>query len=75
MSINDACRGLKADVHIGKNCFIGDRTIVLPGVTIVQVPLLPKIFQVIALLWVILQGLLNQVYIAESLAEFQIINV
>lgn len=34
MSINDACRGLKADVHIGKNCFIGDRTIVLPGVTI-----------------------------------------
>lgn len=31
---HDAHRKLKADVHIGKNCFIGSRAIILPGVTI-----------------------------------------
>lgn len=31
---HDACRKLKADTYIGKNCVIGVRCIVLPGVTI-----------------------------------------
>ena len=31
---HDACRKLKADTVIGKNCVIGVRSIILPGVTI-----------------------------------------
>ncbi|MBO5628952.1 MAG: acyltransferase [Aeriscardovia sp.] len=31
---HDACRGIKADTHIGKNCVIGVRSIILPGITI-----------------------------------------
>lgn len=31
---HDACRRLKADTRIGKNCVIGVRSIILPGVTI-----------------------------------------
>ena len=31
---HDACRSLKADTYIGKNCVIGVRSIVLPGVTV-----------------------------------------
>lgn len=31
---HDACRGLKTDTHIGKNCVIGVRSIILPGITI-----------------------------------------
>lgn len=31
---HDACRRLKADTYIGRNCVIGTRAIVLPGVTI-----------------------------------------
>jgi len=31
---HDACRGLKTDTYIGKNCVIGVRSIILPGVTI-----------------------------------------
>ncbi len=31
---HDACRSLKTDTHIGKNCIIGVRSIILPGVTI-----------------------------------------
>lgn len=28
---HDACRHLKADTYIGDNCFIGTRTIIMPG--------------------------------------------
>lgn len=31
---HDACRRLKADTYIGKNCIIGARSIILPGVRI-----------------------------------------
>ena len=31
---HDACRRLKTDTVIGKNCLIGARSIILPGVTI-----------------------------------------
>lgn len=31
---HDVCRRLKADTHIGNNCVIGVRSIVLPGVSI-----------------------------------------
>lgn len=31
---HDACRRLKADTYIGKNCVIGVRSIILPGVRI-----------------------------------------
>lgn len=31
---HDACRKLKKDVFIGSNCFIGARSIILPGVRI-----------------------------------------
>ncbi len=31
---HDACRRLKADTYIGKNCIIGVRSIILPGVNI-----------------------------------------
>ena len=31
---HDKCRNLKADTKIGKNCIIGVRSIVLPGLTI-----------------------------------------
>ena len=31
---HDACRSLKIDTYIGKNCVIGVRSIVLPGVKI-----------------------------------------
>ena len=31
---HDACRSLKTDTYIGKNCVIGVRSIILPGVTI-----------------------------------------
>lgn len=31
---HDHCRGLKADTHIGKNCVIGVRSIIMPGVSI-----------------------------------------
>lgn len=31
---HDACRSLKKDTYIGKNCIIGVRSIILPGVTI-----------------------------------------
>jgi len=31
---HDACRKMKADTYIGDNCFIGSRTIILPGVKI-----------------------------------------
>ena len=31
---HDACRGIKADTHIGKNCVIGVQSIILPGITI-----------------------------------------
>lgn len=31
---HDACRGLKTDTVIGKNCIIGVRSIILPGITI-----------------------------------------
>ena len=31
---HDACRSLKTDTRIGDNCFIGTRSIILPGVTI-----------------------------------------
>lgn len=31
---HDACRKLKADTYIGDNCFVGSRTIILPGVHI-----------------------------------------
>ena len=31
---HDACRRLKADTYIGKNCVIGARSIILPGVRI-----------------------------------------
>ena len=31
---HDACRDLKTDTYIGKNCVIGVRSIVLPGVII-----------------------------------------
>ncbi|HZZ43828.1 MAG TPA: acyltransferase [Tepidisphaeraceae bacterium] len=31
---HDMCRGLKADTRIGSNCFIGGRSILLPGITI-----------------------------------------
>lgn len=31
---HDVCRGIKADVRIGNNCFIGNCAIILPGVTI-----------------------------------------
>ncbi len=31
---HDACRRLKTDTYIGKNCIIGIRAIILPGVTI-----------------------------------------
>lgn len=31
---HDACRRLKADTYIGKNCLIGVRSIILPGVRI-----------------------------------------
>jgi acetyltransferase-like isoleucine patch superfamily enzyme len=31
---NDTTRAVKADTRIGRNCFIGTRSIILPGVTI-----------------------------------------
>lgn len=31
---HDACRGLKIDTYIGKNCVIGVRSIILPGIRI-----------------------------------------
>lgn len=31
---HDMCRKIHKDVHIGKNCFIGGNSLVLPGVTI-----------------------------------------
>lgn len=31
---HDHCRGLKADTHIGENCVIGVRSIIMPGVSI-----------------------------------------
>lgn len=31
---HDACRKLKADTYIGDNCFVGCRSIILPGVKI-----------------------------------------
>ena len=31
---HDACRRLKTDTYIGKNCVIGVRSIILPGVTV-----------------------------------------
>ncbi len=31
---HDLTRGLYLDTHIGKNCFIGGRSIILPGITI-----------------------------------------
>ena len=31
---HDACRRLKVDTYIGKNCFIGTRSIILPGIKI-----------------------------------------
>jgi acetyltransferase-like isoleucine patch superfamily enzyme len=31
---HDYCRGLKIDTHIGNNCVIGIRAIILPGVII-----------------------------------------
>lgn len=31
---HDACRKMKADTYIGDNCFIGSRSIILPGVHI-----------------------------------------
>lgn len=31
---HDHCRGLKADTHIGENCVIGVRSMVMPGVSI-----------------------------------------
>ncbi len=31
---HDDCRNLKADVYIGKNCFLASRSIILPGVHI-----------------------------------------
>lgn len=31
---HDDCRNLKADVYVGKNCFLASRSIVLPGVHI-----------------------------------------
>ena len=31
---HDYCRGLKADTHIGENCVIGVRSIIMPGVSI-----------------------------------------
>ena len=31
---HDACRNLKADVFIGRNCFLASRSIILPGVHI-----------------------------------------
>lgn len=31
---HDFCRGIYADTHIGKRCFIGANVIILPGVTV-----------------------------------------
>lgn len=31
---HDDCRNMKADVYIGKNCFLASRSIILPGVHI-----------------------------------------
>lgn len=31
---HDHCRGLKADTHIGENCVIGVRSLIMPGVSI-----------------------------------------
>lgn len=31
---HDECRKLEADTKIGSNCFIGTRSIILPGITI-----------------------------------------
>lgn len=31
---HDHCRGLKTDTHIGENCVIGVRSIIMPGVSI-----------------------------------------
>lgn len=31
---HDACRAMTADTYIGRNCFIGTRAIILPGVRI-----------------------------------------
>lgn len=31
---HDACRSLKTDTYIGKKCFIGARSIILPGISI-----------------------------------------
>lgn len=31
---HDGCREIKMDVHIGDNCYIGQRTVIMPGVTI-----------------------------------------
>lgn len=31
---HDACRSLKAETHIGSYCFIGARSIIMPGVKI-----------------------------------------
>ena len=34
MLAHDACRGMKADTYIGDYCFIGVRSIIMPGVKI-----------------------------------------
>lgn len=34
MLTHDACRGIKADTFIGDRCFIGSRSVILPGVKI-----------------------------------------
>lgn len=31
---HDHCRSLKADTYIGKNCVIGVRSIIMPGLSI-----------------------------------------
>lgn len=31
---HDACRRIKADIHIGDNCFIGNYAVIMPGVHI-----------------------------------------
>lgn len=34
MLTHDACRNLKADTYVGDKCFIGSRSVILPGVHI-----------------------------------------
>lgn len=58
---HDAARGIKGDVYIGANCFIGIASIILPGYILEIIALLelgrllPKIFQTIVLSLVILR--------------------